>query len=250
MSPSDLRETAARRGDLPCYELDAWREAYGLVAGITLREADFGLASRAPANETVDRWLTLQRHLAPQFGSVVVARQCHGTAISLHEAPAPGWHVLDAVDGHLTPQAGLLLAVTVADCVPIYLAQPEGRWLGLLHAGWRGVAQGMVEAGIARFTRQASCTPADIVIHCGVSICGACYEVGPEVVTAVSGRSVDGPSLLDLRAEVAHRAADAGVAQVTRSPWCTAHDAATFYSHRRSRGSDGRMVAYLGRPLA
>jgi purine-nucleoside/S-methyl-5'-thioadenosine phosphorylase / adenosine deaminase len=250
VTPSELREGPAERGNLRCYELGAWRERYGLVAGITRRDADFGLASPAPTGEVVARWLGFHGHVAPQFGAVVVARQCHGTDIAVHQAPAPGWRVLDATDGHLTPQPGLLLAITVADCVPIYLAQPSGPWLGLLHAGWRGVAQGMVEAGIAALTRRADCTPGEIVMHCGVSICGDCYEVGSEVISAVTGRQTQGPGLLDLRSEIAGRAAAAGVAHVSLSPWCTAHDQALFDSHRRSRGKDGRMVAYLGRPSA
>ena len=247
MSAAELREAAGERGGFACYELGAWRDRFGLIAGITLRGADFGLASPTPARDVGDRWLAL-RHLTPQFDSVVVARQCHATDVAVHERLTPGWHVLDATDGHLARQPGLLLAVTVADCVPIYLTHPGSGWTGLLHAGWRGVAQGMVEAGVAALVSRADCAPADIVIHCGVSICGACYEVGPEVVAAVTGGGARGRARLDLRAEIARRATAAGVAEVTSSPWCTAHDGATFYSHRASRGSDGRMVAYVGRP--
>ena len=250
MTPSEQREAPAGRGGLRCYELAAWRERYGLVAGVTTRDADFGLASTVPTAEVVDRWLGFRARLAPAFHAVVVARQCHGTDIATHDGLPPGWHVLDATDGHLASHAGVLLTITVADCVPVYLAQPAGRWLGLLHAGWRGVAQGMVERGISRLAERAHCTAHDIVIHCGVSICGECYEVGPEVITAVTGRSVAGPTRLDLRAEIAHRAAAVGVGRVSVSPWCTAHDAAAFHSHRRSRGTDGRMVAYLGLPSA
>jgi YfiH family protein len=250
VTPRELREAPAERGSFQCYELAVWGERYGLLAGVTARDADFGLASTGPTREIVDRWLAFRRAFAPGFGAVVVARQCHGAGIAVHEAPGPGWHVLDATDGHVTTQPGLLLTVTVADCVPVYLAQRGGRWLGLLHAGWRGVAQGMVEAGIAACVRGAGCAAGDFAIHCGVSICGSCYEVGPEVIAAVTGRPAAGLGQLDLRAEIARRAAGAGVTQVTLSPWCTAHDRAAFYSHRRSHGSDGRMVAYLGRPSA
>jgi YfiH family protein len=247
---SGSREAPAERGNVRCYELGAWRKRYGLVAGITTRDAEFGLASPAPTRDVVARWLGFQRGVAPQFDALAVARQCHGTHIAVHQAPVPGWHVLEGTDGHLTPHAGLLLTVTVADCVPIYLSQLGGPWLGLLHAGWRGVAQGMVEAGITRLSELGECAPADIVMHCGVSICGSCYEVGPEVVKAVAGKPAAAPASLDLRTEIAGRAARAGVVHLTRSPWCTAHDGTEFHSHRRSRGTDGRMVAYLGRPFA
>ena len=105
------------------------------------------------------------------------------------------------------------------------------------------MAQGMVERGIARLGECAGCAVADIVMHGGVSVCGACYEVGPEVAQAVTGGPVAGPLRLDLRAEIARRAAGAGVARVSVSPSCTVHDATAFPSHRRSRGADGRMIA-------
>jgi copper oxidase (laccase) domain-containing protein len=86
-------------------------------------------------------------------------------------------------------------------------------------------------------------------MHCGISICGDCYEVGPEVFLGVTGRPADGKQRLDLREAIGWRARRAGVERVTRSPWCTAHDRDRFYSHRASAGADGRMLAYLGRPL-
>ena len=60
----------------------------------------------------------------------------------------------------------------------------------------------MVERGIARLGERAACAASDVAMHCGVSICGACYEVGPEVVEAVTGELAAGPRGLDLRAEI------------------------------------------------
>ena len=86
-------------------------------------------------------------------------------------------------------------------------------------------------------------------MHCGVGICGQCYEVGSEVVVGC-GRPADGPGPwhLDLRDVLADQAAALGVRNVTLSSRCSAHERPTFYSHRASRGTDGRMVAYLGIP--
>ena len=90
---------------------------------------------------------------------------------------------------------------------------------------------------------------ADLAVHLGVGICGDCYEVGPEVVRAVEGRSVSRATHLDLRDGLAARAARLGVREITRSPHCTSCSRDRFFSHRGSGGHDGRMVAYLGRPL-
>ncbi len=246
--PPELREAPGPRGDFACHELAEWAAEFGLVAGVTNRGADFGLSSAEPTSLVLDRWRRFRVGLQPAFGTVIVAHQCHGTTLATHGAPGPGWRVLDDTDGHLTREPSLLLGVTVADCVPVYLVQKAGPWIGLLHAGWRGIAGGVVERGIARLVDLATCPRADIVLHCGVSICGQCYEVGPEVVEAVTGTPATGKQRLDLRSLVVERAERCGVRRVTVSPWCSAHDQATFYSYRRSGGRDGRMVAYIGRP--
>ncbi len=144
----------------------------------------------------------------------------------------------------------MLLTVTVADCIPVYLAVPEKGTVGLLHAGWRGVAGGILERGLDVVKRQAFARATDIVMHCGVGICGACYEVGPEVLARFEARAGTGPQQLDLRAVLVEQARRLGVGEVSVSPWCSAHDRDRFFSHRASGGRDGRMVAYLGRPLA
>ena len=246
--PRELREVPAIRGGVSCHELATWVADFGVVAGITNRGTDFGLSSAEPAKAVLDRWRCLRAALRPDFGVVIVAHQCHGKALATHQAPGSRWRVEDDTDGHLTDQRGLLLGVTVADCVPVYLVQHDGPWIGLLHAGWRGIAGGIVEHGISRMCELAACGPSAIVMHCGASVCANCYEVGSEVYETVTGVSADGNRHLDLSAVIVKRAERSGVRRATVSPWCTAHDQKAFYSHRRSGGADGRMVAYLGRP--
>ena len=246
--PEEVRETPAVRGAFPCHELAAWMADFGVVAGVTSRGADFGLSSAEPAKAVLDRWRGLRTAMRPGFGAVVVAHQCHGTALAVHRTSGPGWQVADDTDGHLTNQTGVLLTVTVADCVPVYLVQRSGPWIGLVHAGWRGIAGDIVERGVSTLCELARCQVNDIVMHCGVSICDSCYEVGSEVYQRVTGEAVAGKHPLDLRALIVKWAERSGVRRATVSPWCTAHDRQAFYSHRGSGGTDGRMLAYLGRP--
>ncbi len=145
---------------------------------------------------------------------------------------------------------GLLLTITVADCIPIYLAVPDKGAIALLHAGWRGTAAGILECGLDVLKRYAFASAGDIVMHCGVGICGNCYEVGSEVAEKLGEPRRDRSAHVDLRGILAAQAAELGVGAVTVSPWCTAHDRAQFFSHRASGGADGRHVAYLGRPIA
>jgi YfiH family protein len=237
-------------GPIPLYELEEWGTRYGVRAGITARGDGFNLGLKTPeaADAVTARWHTLFAAFAPAFDAFALGLQVHATRIAIHTGPRPGWLVLDGVDGHVTAARGVLLTVTVADCIPIYLVEPGSGTIGLLHAGWRGVAAGMVEAGIRTVAELAGTPPSAIVIHCGVSICGSCYEVGPEVHAAVKS-GLTGRAPLDLRSVAVERARAAGVGQATTSGWCAAHDG-RFFSHRRSAGRDGRMLAYLGVPHA
>lgn len=238
-------------GALPRYELQEWNERFGVIAGITGRGDGFnlGLKTPEPADAVTSRWQQLFAALASGFHTYAVGLQVHQTRLAVHAEPPPGWLVLDGVDGHITRTPGVLLTVTVADCVPVYLLHPRTRTIALLHAGWRGVAAGILERGLDQVLRLTRGHAAEIVIHCGVAICGPCYEVGPEVRTAVLGAPGSGDGL-DLRAALADRARAAGVESVTMSGWCAAHDRPVFFSHRRSGGRDGRMLAYLGVPRA
>lgn len=250
-APTRLDETP-QSGPPPRLELPEWRERFGIVAGITARDGNFnvGLGTAAPASDVLAAWRMLFQAMAPQFRRFELGLQVHGARILEHGGTDEGWTIVDGVDGHLTSVPGTLLLVTAADCVPVYLLHPGTRTVALVHAGWRGVAAGIVEAAVRRLASVAKSAPSDIVMHCGVAICGDCYEVGPEVILAVLGRKAAGPEQLDLRTAIAGRAARAGVRDLTVSGWCAAHDAARFHSHRRSKGTDGRMAAYLGVPAA
>lgn len=252
-----LSETPLSDPDVPRSELHEWRSRFGVVAGITERGSvtapfSLGLSAADPAGEVMARFRAFRAAMRPSFTALQMAHQVHGREIVRHQGVAPGWHVSDAADGHLTSQPGLLLAVTVADCVPVYLTRDDGSAIALLHCGWRGTAAGMLEAGIEELTAGAETPgvwPADrLVMHLGVAICGERYEVGPEVVEAVEGRTVAGKTMFDLRLALARRAEKAGVGEISTSPLCTSHDRERFFSHRAS-SDGGRQLAYLGRPL-
>ena len=239
-------------GPLPRFELAGWRDELGLVAGITGRGTepgpgfDLGLWSDAPVGEVMGRWRLFRRSFAG-FPALVLGHQVHGTEVG-SARPGEGWVLVDGIDGWVTTARGVLLTVTVADCIPVYLAVP-GRGAALLHAGWRGIAGGVLARGLERLLAETDAAPANVVMHCGVGICGGCYEVGSEVM-AGCGMPCDGPGPwhLDLRRTLAGQAAALEIGRVTISARCSAHERGTFYSHRASRGADGRMAAYLGFP--
>jgi YfiH family protein len=247
MTEVEVTEVEVTGSPVPRFELEAWRE-WGVVAGVTGRGTgpepfDLGLGTEQPVRAVLARWRDLRAAIGGQDG-VVIARQVHGTSVLWHEQAA-GITIFDDADGHATRRERLLLTVSLADCIPIYLFDPRHRAIALLHSGWNGTAGRILEAGIKRLAAAAKSDPADLVVHCGVGICGACYEVGPEVATAC-GRPAAERVHLDLRGVIAEQAKALGVERVTVSSRCAAHDHLSFFSHRRSGGRDGRMVAYLG----
>lgn len=248
--PGVLREEEVG-GAVPRFEVPGWRTRFGVVAGITGRGAatgrgfDLGLWTEAPVGEVMARWRAF-RHAEPAFGGVVLGHQVHGRDVAWHDGGS-GWLQLEGVDGHATGATGLLLTVTVADCIPVYLVDPRHRAVALLHAGWRGTAAGILGAGLELLAARAGSNAADLVMHVGVGICGPCYEVGSEVMSGV-GLPAEGagPWHVDLRDRLIAQGRALGIRAVSRSAWCSAHDRPRFYSHRASKGADGRMVAYLG----
>ena len=249
--PAQVRERPLA-GPVPRLELEEWRERFGIVAGITGRGGegdegfDLGLWGPSPVGGVMGRWRALRAAL-PGADGLVLGHQIHGAEVATVGA-ARGWLQMEGFDGWVTTTPGTFLAITVADCIPVYLAVP-GRGIALLHAGWRGTAGGILGAGLDRLLLATGGTAADVLMHCGIGICGACYEVGSEVMAECRiPHDGAGPFRLDLRAVLADQATGLGLGGITLSRWCSAHERDRFFSHRASGGRDGRMVAYLGMP--
>lgn len=236
---------------IPALVHPEWASAFPwLVQGTTTRgapgrEFDLGLFSKGSPEQVVHKhWGRLLTVTA--MPSAVHTRQVHGADVLVHTSPRRGLRLVEPCDGHATARPGLLLAVTTADCVPISVVEPESRSVALLHAGWRGVAAGILERGLTVLA-ELSGKPAEALrLHLGPAICGACYEVGPEVFEAVGERRPRAARLIDLRTVLARRALAAGLdpLKVTVSEHCTRCSGSGLFSHRA--GDRGRQVGYLG----
>jgi polyphenol oxidase len=166
-------------------------------------------------------------------GRLAQARQVHGTDV----VPADPDTMVEA-DGQVTTRAGVAAVALTADCLPIALVAPEG--IGMLHAGWRGLANGVIANGVEAL-RQVGAGHIAAAIGPGAGPC--CYEVGDEVRAAfgTSGRTVD------LKAIARKRLTAAGVEEVHDCGLCTIHDPERFFSHRRDRGVTGRQAGVVWR---
>lgn len=239
----------------PVRRVAPWMERHdGLVAGLTVRgegvagePADFGFTTAPSASVFHRRFESLASQLG--FPAVAVPRQVHGDAVVCLEAtPEGGVRVPGEADALVTGDAGLLLAVTAADCVPVYLHDPTSGGLGLAHAGWRGLAAGVLRAAVRAMGGRFGVDPGSLRVHLGPGICGECYRVGPEVLRALGRPAPEGGGRVDLRDELERRARSLGVRarHTSRSAWCTRCRADQFHSHRGRGERAGRMAAYLG----
>jgi len=249
----EVAEEPAEGGGVPLWVHPEWRAAFPwLVQGTTGRGTgeepfDLGLSGAQPVGKVLDRWRALLA--ATGMGTAAHSRQVHGAELWLHAAgAAPGVLVMDGFDGHLAAHPGLLLSVGVADCVPVSVVDPASRAVALLHSGWRGTAAGITERGIRRLVGDGSADLSELRLHCGPAICGRCYEVGPEVHTAIhpDRDPPAGPAPIDVRAAIVERVLGMGLRaeNLTISAHCTRCGPPDFFSHRG--GSSGRQMGVLG----
>jgi len=172
--------------------------------------------------------------------------QVHGTRV-IHAKEAPVNNDVPVADAAVTKVPGQVLAVLTADCLPVVVAARDGRAVGVAHAGWRGIAAGVLEAAV-----NAMGVPAgDLAAWIGPAISAACYEVDGTVRTAfadVPGAGWfftpardEGHWYCDLPALAEARLRDLGVGSVEQSGLCTYSEPDRFYSYRRD-GETGRFA--------
>ena len=183
-------------------------------------------------------------------------RQVHGTEVHAVEdtdaLAVPGER--PAGDALITRRRGVGLQVGVADCVPALLCDPVSGWIAAVHAGWRGTVAGAVTAAIRALARRGV-RSADLRMALGPSIGLCCFEVGPEVADAFRRAGLPGlaepadgrPARIDLPESNRWQALREGVPpeRIAASGLCTACRPDLLESHRRSRGSPGRMAAVI-----
>ena len=198
------------------------------------------------------RRLAVGLDLKPE--QVIFALQVHGTRLIDHSAEGesvssphigglrqtrhPGEEIVEA-DGHIVRDRGLAPLVFVADCLPVTLYGPGG--LAMIHAGWRGLADGILGSAAEAVEATAA------AIGPGIGPC--CYEVGDEVLSAFAdlGKGVATSRMLDLPEVARRHLARAGVERVESAGLCTSCEEELFFSHRRDQGRTGRQagIAWL-----
>lgn len=163
---------------------------------------------------------------AAGFGGLpfAVAEQVHGAlVVRVDEAgstPEAG------ADGLVTSSRNLCLAIYVADCAAVYLADRKGRAIGLVHSGRKGTEQGIVPAAIRKMQEEYGCEPSDLIVQISPCIRPPHYEI-------------------DIASAIVEQVHAAGVSDVHDCGTCTASDPEKYYSYRREKGRTGRLLALM-----
>ena len=175
-------------------------------------------------------------------------RQVHGSRV----VEADGLATAPAADASIARHPETVCAVLVADCVPVLLADQQGTTVAIAHAGWRGLAAGVIENTVDRMAAD----PRKLLAYLGPGIGPCAFEVGADVRDAfLAGDAqaeaafwphASGKWLADLFLLARRRLARAGVGAVYGGGLCTYSDAQRFFSHRRDR-TTGRMAAVIWR---
>lgn len=211
--------------------LSPWRHAFTGVAAGDLHPAAPGVGHA-------------RRSLLDHLGGerLITVSQVHGATVIDTKEAMPGTEA----DALVTTDPGVVVAVRVADCVPVLLAAPGA--VAAVHAGWRGTAADVVRAALAALCARAGVAPEAVRAAIGPAIGGECYEVGVEVVEALARVTPGsawrtGGRRVDLRAANAAILADAGVEVEVVGP-CTRCDP-RLWSHRRDGAAAGRQVGAI-----
>ena len=175
-------------------------------------------------------------------------RQVHGNQVVNAETAADD----TSADGSVAHASGRVCVVMAADCMPVLLCDRAGTAVGAAHAGWRGLAGGVLEAALTALR----CPPGEVLAYLGPCIGPAQFEVGEDVLAAFCAHdpeAVDafraypgrpGKWLCDLYALARRRLHAQGVRAVYGGGFCTVNDR-RFFSHRRDRGASGRMAGLV-----
>ncbi|MFQ6023464.1 MAG: peptidoglycan editing factor PgeF [Acidiferrobacterales bacterium] len=164
-------------------------------------------------------------------------RQEHGNKVVDASCTEP----YTGADGSYTDQAGIVCVVLTADCCPVFLCDRQGSRVGVLHAGWRGLARGLIEQGVQQTGRATS----ELMAWLGPAIGPSAFEVGDDVYNAFVDQDAaatetfvknsNGRWLADIYALATQRLRAMGVENISGGTYCTVQERERFFSYRRDR---------------
>lgn len=174
--------------------------------------------------------------------------QCHSSTVR----SITMWGGYEDCDGLATSELGVFIAISVADCVPIFLFDPVTRTVAGIHAGWRGTSSGITRNAVALMKAEFGASARDIVAFIGPAAGKCCYEVGSDVAKRFKPEFVEAGTgdkwKVDLKGANVSELISSGVSpsNIEQHGGCTIHESKQFHSYRRDGDSSGRMISVIG----
>ncbi|MHA7750113.1 MULTISPECIES: peptidoglycan editing factor PgeF [Paenibacillus] len=271
-----------REGQPALFTIESWMNQFeGLTAGFTSRHGGVSEAPYSTLNcglhvldnpeHVIRNRERLAEAIGQPFDAFTYAEQVHGnevTVVSLQEkgiGRTSRESAIQAKDGFITKEKGIVLCAQFADCVPLFFYDPVQHVVGLSHAGWKGTVLNISMATISLMTHTFGSQPKDIRAAIGPSIGVCCYEVDETVatrvyavleeinatpderLTVITGKD-NGKYMLNLQELNRKLLVQAGIlsSHIEVTQLCTSCRSDDFFSHRKEGGSTGRMVAWIG----
>jgi len=178
---------------------------------------------------------------------VVNPQQVHSSNVKIVDKPGKK----PSTDAIISSTKSLVLSIQVADCIPLYLADPENNIVGIVHAGWRGIEKNIIDNSIDKMIEQGADNK-KIIAYIGPSIQQCCFEIGPEVAKKFPRNfQVNGNndrSLLDLQELTKHLLMKNSISfnNIFSSKECTKCNSDKYYSYRKNGSKSGRMIGVIG----
>lgn len=226
-------------------------DSSGLHAGMSERsDGSMVWWNSIPVDESVKKNRDAYfRRVGIDPSRVVSGGLCHGTRVLAAEEKDTGAYVPDT-DALITNVPGLFVSITGADCMPIFFCDPLQQCVGIAHAGWRGLLDGIAERVIEGMQRTYGSHPEDVHVAYGPHIGQCHFEVGAEVADRFGQKNIehrDGRLYASLRNEATLRLTALGVRRIHDKTPCTYCESDRFYSARRDKEIPLKgMAAYIG----
>ncbi|MFQ3548760.1 MAG: peptidoglycan editing factor PgeF [Armatimonadota bacterium] len=234
----------------------------GGVSGGEFASLNTGLATCDDTDSVLRNRRIVADVLDVKAEEIIVPEQVHSDNVEVVDFDDAGSGALDhstaipQCDALITNKSGVMLVLHFADCVPVYLLAPEEKAIGLVHAGWKGIAQNIVQKTVDAMEKNFYCFPNTLIAAVGPCIDVCCYEVGRDtaesLIEAVEGnRQIitrqERVLYADLKLAVKLQLINAGIDEnnISISSQCTCCNSTEFFSYRRD-GDCGRMSAWFG----
>lgn len=209
---------------------------------------NFGFTKNSNRENVCKNRKVLFAQLGIKENQLAIPKQIHSSNVCVVDKPG----IYEDCDALVTDKINIFLVVSVADCAPVYVYDKKRKVIALVHCGWKGAKDKIVEKTINVMVSRYDSNTDDLVVYIGPCASVCCYEVGNEFENFFEPRFLrfknEGKFNFDLKSEILHQLISAGVhfKNVQISKHCTICEDNLFHSYRRDREKSGRMWALFG----